>query len=144
MVTFVSNPGFFDGFDELRREMDSLFASAIGPASIRAAARGSFPAVNVGETPEQVDIYLFAPGIDPKKIDISLDDKVLTVAGERPAQSSSDKAHLRERFSGSFRRAVNLADDIDPERVEARYTDGVLHITVGRKAAVQARRIEIK
>lgn len=144
MVTFVSNPGFYDGFDELRREVDGLLASAFGPASIRAAARGSFPPVNVGETSEQVDVYLFLPGIDPGKLDISLEDKVLTVTGERPPQASGDKAHLKERFSGAFRRAVTLADDIDPERVEARYKDGVLHITVGRRLAAQARRIEIK
>jgi HSP20 family protein len=144
MPTFVTTPGMFDSFEQLRREMDSVFASAFGPASIRAAARGSFPAVNVGETALQVDVYLLVPGIDPKKLDISLEDKVLTVAGERSSDTPPGKAYLRERFGGSFRRAITLADDIDPERVEARYTDGVLHITIARKSEAQPRRIEVK
>jgi HSP20 family protein len=144
MATFVTTPGFFPEFDQLRREMDTLLASTFGPASIRASARGSFPAINIAETPAQVDVYLFAPGLDAKKLDIALEDKVLTVAGERASATPKGKGHLRERFAGAFRRAVTLADDIDPDRVEANYTDGVLRITVARKAEAQPRRIQIQ
>jgi HSP20 family protein len=145
MASFLSTPGtLFDDFEQVRREMDSLLASAFGPASIRAVAQGSFPAVNVGVTPESVDVYLLAPGVDPAKLDVNLEDHVLTVSGERPKTEARGRAYLRERFTGAFRRAVTLPDDIDAAKVQAQYQNGVLHIAVGRRGEAQPRRIEIK
>jgi HSP20 family protein len=145
MVGFLTRRGdLFDEFDVMRREMNSLLASAFGPASIRAAAQGSFPALNVGTGPESVDVYLLAPGIDPKKLDISLEGRVLTVSGEREANAQPGRAYLKERFSGPFRRAITLTEDVDPERVEARYQDGVVHIRLPRRSEARARRIEVK
>ena len=73
---------------------------------------------------------------------------MLTLAGERATTrpSADDKAtqHLAERFSGRFRRVVSLPDDIDPDAVEARYRDGVLQVSVRRRQAAQARRIEVQ
>jgi len=144
MVGFLSSRGDLFDFDLMRREVDSLLASAFGPASIRAPAPASYPAMNVGSDSESVDIYFLAPGIDPKKLDISLEGQVLTVLGERPAAEETGRAYLRERFSGAFRRAVTLNEDVDPERVDARYDNGILHIHLPRRAEARARRIEIK
>ena len=71
---------------------------------------------------------------------------VLTIAGERKAEAVPEKAnrHIDERFSGRFRRVVTLPDDVDPNAVQARYRDGVLHISIARKEAAQPRRITIQ
>jgi HSP20 family protein len=73
---------------------------------------------------------------------------VLTLAGERPSALPMDDAKVsvfgRERFAGSFRRAVTLPDDADPARVEAKYRDGVLCVSVARREEVQPKRITIQ
>jgi HSP20 family protein len=135
----------FAELDRLQRELQQSFD--ISP-SIRGLARGSFPALNVGATPRSFEIYAFAPGLDPATIDVQLERGVLTIAGERspPSLPSDEKStvHIGERFAGRFRRVVSLADDVDPNSVEAKYRDGVLHITIGRVQGAQPRRIEIQ
>ncbi len=135
----------FAELDRLQREMSSLFDLSPG---IRGSARGGYPALNVGATPQSVEVYAFAPGIDPAKIEVNLDRGVLTLSGERaaatPAASDAKTTlHTNERFAGRFRRVVSLPDDIDPQAVTATYRDGVLHVSIQRKAAAQPRRIEV-
>lgn len=132
----------FAELDRLQREMQQ--ASEWSP-SIRGLTRG-FPAMNVGGTPKSVEIYAFAPGIDPASLDVQIEKGVLTIAGERKAVGVPEKAavHIDERFSGSFRRVVTLPDDVDPSAVAAKYQDGVLHISIARKEAAQPRRIAIQ
>ena len=129
--------------DRLQREM--LQAFDISP-SIRGHARGGYPAVNVGSTPKSIELYAFAPGIDPATLDVQIEKGVLTVAGERKADPAPEKAsvHIDERFAGRFRRVVTLPDDVDPNAVQASYRDGVLHITVARRQAAQPRRITVQ
>lgn len=134
----------FAELDRLQREMSTAFEFS---PSIRGLGRGGFPAMNVGNTPQSVEVYAFAPGVDPKTIDVQLEKGVLTIAGERPADlpSEDQKAtlHIDERFAGRFRRIVTLPEDADPDQVSARYNDGVLHISIQRKEAAQPRRISI-
>ncbi len=134
----------FADLDRLQRELQGVFE--VSP-SIRGLGRGGYPALNVGTTPEAVEVYAFAPGLDPATIEVSLERGVLTLAGERRAPTAgSDKVtvHLNERFTGRFRRVVSLPDDIDANAVNADYRDGVLHVTVQRKASAQPRRIEVQ
>lgn len=135
----------FDDFGRLQAQMDELFGAWPLGASIRSVAGGSYPPVNVGSTPEQVDIYLFAAGLDPASLDISIQQNLLTVAGERKAPVEENVAYYRkERYDGGFRRVVTLPDDADPEQVEARYRDGVLQIHVKRREAARPRQIEVQ
>lgn len=135
----------YSQFDRLQREMQQAFE--VSP-SIRGFGQGGFPAMNVGGTPQSVEIYAFAPGLDPASVEVNLDRGILTVAGERksdlPARDEKATAHIDERFAGRFRRVVSLSDDIDPDSVAARYEDGVLHISIQRRAASQPRRIAIQ
>ena len=133
--------------DELRRlenEVDQLFGSSAWPAGIRSVRRGTFPPINVGATPDRVDVYLFAAGLDPKSLDLSIQQNLLTVSGSRKVDVKDDAEYYRrERFDGDFRRVVSLPDDVDPDGVEARYRDGVLQITVRRREATRPRQITV-
>jgi HSP20 family protein len=139
----------FEGglFEELRRfetEMDQLLVRASGPAGIRTVRRGTFPPMNVGASPDRVDVYLFAAGLDPKDLDISIQQNLLVVSGRRDVQTRDDVDYYRrERFEGEFRRVVPLPEDVDPDRVEAKYRDGVLHIVVERRESARPRHITV-
>jgi HSP20 family protein len=135
----------FDQFDRMRRQMDRMFGDWSGPAGIRSLAAGSFPAVNIGVSEQQVDIYVFAAGMDPKTLSISLQQNLLTIEGERKIDYPDNVQFYRqERSSGNFRRVLTLPEDVDADKVEARYRDGVLQITVQRREAVRPRQIEVK
>ncbi len=132
-------------FDRLQREVSSLFD--ITP-SIRGLGRGGYPALNVGASPTSVDVYAFAPGLDPATLEVDLDRGVLTLTGDRkrtlPEPDAKTTLHLEERFSGRFRRVISLPDDVDPDAVTASYNDGVLHVAIQRRAAAQPRRITVQ
>ena len=134
----------FDEFRRLESEVDQLFGRGSLPAGIRAMRRGTFPPINVGATPERVDVYLFAAGLDPKSLDISIQQNLLAVSGERkvPVDEAADY-YRQERFDGEFRRVITLPDDVNPDRVDAKYRDGVLQITVQRREAVRPRQITV-
>lgn len=137
--------GLFDEFRRLQREMDQLFGAAPWPSSIRTVARGSYPPINIGSTGEQVDVYLFAAGLDPKSLDIAIQQNLLTLSGERRLPADEGVNYYRkERFDGAFRRVVTLPDDVDPDRVKASYQNGVLHVTIQRRESSRPRRIEIQ
>ena len=142
-------PGdLFAEMEGLQRQVEQLLGWRRAPSSIRAAQRGAFPAINMGVTAEAVEIYAFAPGIDPASLDVSVDKGVLTLAGERRAEpaQADDKVsvYAHERFEGSFRRVVSLPEDADPARVEATYRDGVLKIAIPKREASKPKRIEIR
>jgi len=134
----------FAELDRLQRDLQQTFTFS---PSIRGLARGRFPALNVASTPESAEVYAFAPGLDPKSIEVQLERGVLSVWGERKAsvsEESESTVHVNERFAGRFHRVVSLADDLDPDAVKATYRDGVLHISIARRQAAQPRRIEIQ
>lgn len=133
----------FAEMDRLTRELTQAFD--LTPA-IRGLARG-FPAVNVGGTADSVEIYAFAPGVDPSKVEVTLDNGVLTISGERsPAIPADDKntVHINERYAGRYRRVISLPDDVDPNAVQAQYRNGVLHVSVKRRASVRPQRITVQ
>jgi HSP20 family protein len=137
--------GLFDDFKRLEREMDQLLGHGPWSGGIRAAAHGSYPPINVGVTPERIDVYLFIAGVDPKQLEITLHQNLLTVKGERRLQHVEGAEYYhRERFDGEFHRAVNLPEDADPEKVEANYKDGVLHVAIERRETAKPRQIEVK
>lgn len=137
-----------DLFAELNRLQRALQQSYDMSPSIRGIARGGFPAMNVGNASQSVEIYVFAPGLDPAEIDVEIEKGILTIAGERkvelPAQAEKSTVHIDERFAGRFHRVLTLPDDIDPSAVQARYRDGVLYISIQRRTAAQPRRITIQ
>jgi HSP20 family protein len=130
--------------DRLQRQVQQ--ASAFSP-SIRGFARGGFPAVNVGSTAESVEVYAFAPGLEPASIEVNLERGVLSLSGERriepPPGDAKATVHIKERFAGRFHRVITLSDDLEPDGVDAKYRDGVLQISLKRSDASKPRRIAV-
>lgn len=137
-----------DIFDEIARlQRDAQQAFDLSP-SIRGFARDGFPALNVGSTQQALEIYAFAPGVDPASLEVNVERGLLTLAGKRvsplPEAGGRATVHIKERFEGPFRRVITLPDDTDPDAVQAKLKDGLLHITVQRQASAQPRRIAIQ
>jgi HSP20 family protein len=149
----MMNPSFrpaADLFSELNR-LQSVLDSVFRPSersSIRALSGASFPVMNVGTTPDAVEIMAFAPGIDPSQLQITIDRGVLVIAGERkslvPEEGDSTTVYAQERFAGPFRRVVSLPEEADPARVDAQYREGVLRITVAKRESSKPRRIAVQ
>jgi HSP20 family protein len=134
----------FDQFRRLESDMGQLFGRSPWPAGIRSVQRGTFPPVNVGATSDRVEVYLFAAGLDAKKLDLSIQQNLLSVSGSRRIDANENAEYYRrERYDGDFRRVITLPDDVDPERVEAKYRDGVLQITIQRREAARPRQITV-
>ncbi len=148
-ASLLNHPSsLFGQFERLRRDLDDVFGVSSLPSSIRSVSAGTLPAINVGRTSTSIEVYVFAPGLDAAKIDVSLDRGVLHIAGERPSAIPADDAKLqvytRERGSGSFSRAISLPDDVDPGQVNASYRDGVLQVSIARREAAQPKRITVQ
>ena len=140
--------GLLDQIDAMQR----LLARSLGvdgaPGGIRSVAYGAFPEINVGRTPTSVEVFAFAPGIDASSLDVTIERNVLKISGTRasgiPSREAKAQLYANERPEGRFSRAVSLPDDVDPLRVEAKYRDGVLRITVALSASAQPQRIAVQ
>ena len=135
-------------FDELFRmsdQMDELYGRGTQPPAIRSVARGTFPPINMGATPDGISLYLFAAGLDPKTVELNIQRNLLTVAGERKIPVNKEATYYRqERFGGAFRRVIALPEDVNPAQVEARYRDGILQITARRRESAKPRQIAVQ
>jgi HSP20 family protein len=135
----------FDQFNRLQRDFDDFWGNTKTPANIRAVSRGTYPAINVGTNDEAVEVLLFAAGLDEKQIDLSIQKNLLTINGKHAEKKlEGENLYLQERHTGSFRRVISLPDDIDPNSASAKYSNGVLQISVRRQATSRPRQIEIK
>lgn len=136
----------FPELTRLQQQLEELFQPA-SMAGIRSVAWGTFPAVNVGSTADSVEVIAFAPGIDPKEIEITVDRGLLSLSGERRSDASQGQqaanTYAQERFTGRFRRVISLPEDADPAKVEAKFRDGVLHVTVAKKESSKPRQISV-
>ena len=133
----------FAELERLQRQMQQSFELS----SIRGLARGAYPALNVAATPQSAEVYAFAPGLDPKSIEVQIERGVLSISGERaeslPREDERASVHVNERFAGRFHRVITLTDDLDPGEVRATYRDGVLHVSIARQKAAQPRCVPV-
>ncbi|VWD38265.1 heat-shock protein Hsp20 [Burkholderia lata] len=136
----------FGEFDRLQQQMAQLFGGF--PSSIRAGRFGAFPQINIGTTNESIEIVVFAPGINATELDVSIDKGLLTISGERkstqPEAGSETRTYAQERFVGNFRRVIELPDTADPDKVQARYENGCLAISVGKRESSKPRAITVQ
>ncbi len=145
-ATFRPAADIFSELNRLQGMLDPMFRPA-ERSSIRALTGASFPVINVGTTPETIEVMALAPGLDPASLQLSIDRGLLVISGERkslvPDSDDATSVYAQERFAGAFRRVVSLPDDADPAKVDATYREGILRVTVAKRESSRPRRIEI-
>ncbi len=141
----------FREFDRLQQELDRLMEMTRPFVPIRSVATGTFPVINIGETNDNILVYIFAPGVDLEKIDLSIEGNLLSISGERDASKAlkvekvePERFYRQERFSGRFTRVVSLPESIDPNQVEASYQNGIIKVKIAKKEEKKPRRIQVK
>ncbi len=130
--------------NQLHRQINRIFDDRAG-ASAEATVADWMPAADVLEYADKFVLKLDVPGVNASSIDITLDQGVLTVSGERPAEVTAKEVERsrRERVSGRFHRRFTLPDTVDASAVHATSRDGVLEVTIPKQAKAKPRRIEV-
>ncbi|HMA07766.1 MAG TPA: Hsp20/alpha crystallin family protein [Ramlibacter sp.] len=145
-ASFRPAADLFSELNRLQTVLDQVFRPS-DRSSIRALAGSSFPVINVGTTPEAIEVMALAPGLQPESLQLTVDRGLLVISGERksqvPESGDSTSVYAQERFAGSFRRVVSLPEDADPAKVQASYRDGILWVTVAKRESSKPRRIEV-
>jgi HSP20 family protein len=129
--------------DEMNRTLNRWFSREEGDEPTR---RRWMPALDVTETEDAYQIDVEVPGLRPEDINVTVDQGMLTIQGERRSEEEKgDRSYHRvERHYGAFRRSISLPRDVDASKVEANYDNGVLRLRVPKTAGGQAKRIEVK
>jgi len=151
-LTADSSP--FVMLDEVRREFDRVFDRMLGSWNdplpvprLGVAPVAWFPAMDVQETDNEFRLSVEIPGLDPDDVRVDVTDDTLTISGEKRVERDETNGAYRlvERRTGRFERRLTLPNAVDTEHVAAEYENGVLTVTVPKRAdATKARRIEIK
>ena len=147
--TMLSRPqSLFDQLETVQRLLSRSFGVDGLSDGIRSVAYGAFPEINVGRSPTSVEVFAFAPGIDASSLEVTIERNVLKISGTRtsgiPSRDANLQLYANERPEGRFSRAVSLPDDVDPHKVDAKYRDGILRVTIALSAAAQPQRIAVK
>lgn len=145
---------------DLHSEVDRLFDAFSGKVAWPRLGRGLLQSetamptlatrVNIAETDVVYEIEAELPGLDEKNIEVKVADGILTIAGERKEEKEEKKKdfHLVERHYGSFRRSFDLPDNVEEDKIAAKFAKGVLTVTLPKKvpgpAKANEKRIEIK
>jgi HSP20 family protein len=128
----------------LRREIDRLFEDTFGRDNMSAWT----PAVDIRETQNELRLDLELPGINPDDVEITTDNGVLTVRGEKHSErkegEDESRYHIVERSYGSFTRSFQLPQGLDDSRIEATCDNGILSIHIPKAALPQPKKIQIK
>ena len=134
-------------FTSLQREIDRVFDDFTrGWPSIRMPNAELTPRMDIAETEKEIEITAELPGLDEKDVQVNIADNVLTIKGEKKAETEQkDKNYHRiERSYGSFYRALDLPAGVNADTIKASLNNGVLKVTVPKPAAAQAKKIEVK
>lgn len=136
-----SVPTVFNELQRMQREMGRVMGRLSSDVSGTV-----FPAMNAWTTEDEEIVTAEVPGMDPKDIELTIVNDVLTISGERKSAEVSEdtRYHRRERMSGSFSRSIQLAFVVDAEKVTAGYENGVLKIVLPRAEADKPRRIAVR
>lgn len=143
-----------NAFLSLQQEIDRLFDD-FGrgfPGLVSSGRTGPvprsdlMPRMDVAETDQAIELTAELPGMQEKDVEITLNDNVLTLRGEKKAEKDEKKKDYRlvERHYGSFSRRMELPAGIDPTKIEAKFSNGVLTVTIPKAAPSITKKIEVK
>jgi len=143
-----SRPGFdnpFVDFDQLRREMLRMLDTVTGGDFARNVSAGVFPPMSVTQDSDNFYIRAELPGIKASDLSISALRDQVSISGKREISQEQGKVthHRSERSEGEFSRAVTLPGEVDSDKVEARYADGILTITLPKAEESKPRQISV-
>lgn len=127
-------------FDDLP-ELTGWGGRMSGMDSLRA------PTADVMETKDDIRVALELPGLRPEDIEVNLEDNILTISGEKREEreeSQENRWHLSERRYGRFSRSFILPREVEQEKIQARFENGVLNVTIPKNERMKPRRIEIQ
>jgi HSP20 family protein len=135
-------------FSTLQNEMNRLFNTAFdspAPSGNGGALRRWLPAMDLIETEDHFVLRADLPGLSEEDVNIEVEDRVLTVSGERKAEHEVSKEgyHRVERAFGSFSRALTLPEGIDPDAVQATFDRGVLEVRIPKPEERKPRKVAI-
>jgi len=136
--------------NQLHNEVDRLFTPPprhrLDETETGNAASDWTPAVDIKEEAERFVITADIPGVDPKDVELHMENGILTIKGERPAETQSEREDYKriERVRGNFYRRFSLPDTANAEAISARSQHGVLEIVIPKHQKVQPRRIQVE
>lgn len=135
----------FGLLDDFRKEVDQMMSRFFHGTESPAATQWA-PRLNLAETETSYEVSAELPGMKPEDVEVELRHGDLWISGRREEETEQQGKtwHRVERYYGQFRRVVRLGDDVDPEKVEAEYKDGILKITVAKSEQARTRKIEVK
>jgi HSP20 family protein len=141
-----------DPFMTLHREMNRLFDDALHgfdtrlPSLARAfGANASWPSVEISDGETEIRVTAEIPGMEEKDVEVMLDDGMLTLRGEKRAETEDKDKQFSERFYGRFERRIPLGTEVEEDKVRAAFHNGVLTVTLPKtqRAQTKSRRIPI-
>lgn len=134
--------------DTFKREIDRIFDRFLSwsPFEREVSELAWYPSVDVSETPTDVIVKAEIPGVDPKDIEVTICGDSLTIKGERKKEEEQkdENYHRIERSYGAFARTLKLPVEVDQDKAEAIYKDGILKLTLPKIKPEPAKKIEIK
>ena len=138
----------FSEMNDLRHFVNHMFGDMTTPAAVNGRGLGQWnwnPVVDIYDNDESIVIKAELPGIDRKDLSIDVKDRVLTLKGERSTDKEvkEEKFYRRERAYGSFQRAFSLPVDVDADKIEATYADGLLKIEIPKPATQKPKQITV-
>ncbi|GAB4354451.1 MAG: Hsp20/alpha crystallin family protein [Methylohalobius sp. ZOD2] len=131
---------------ELERSFESMRSDMVRGGEEMPAAAEWAPAVDIKEKANQYVVHADLPGVKPDDIEITLENSILTIKGHRETEAKEEKEDYKrvERVYGGFFRRFALPDSVDADKIQANYEQGVLIITIPKKAEVQPKKITVK
>jgi HSP20 family protein len=143
-----SRPAFetsFADFDQLRREMLRVFDTVTGADNAYDVSAGVSPALNVSEDDNNFYVRAVVPGIKLADLAVSALPNSFSISGRReiPAEHEKVSYHRKERAEGAFSRTLSLPSEIAADKVDARYSDGILSLTLPKAEAAKPRQITV-
>ncbi len=145
-------PGYkpWNQFDQLRNELSQFFNTGrdldVESAASNVVTSDWVPAVDIKETKNEFILHADIPGVDPKDIDVHMEDGLLTIKGQRETEKTDEKdGYTRvERSYGSFYRRFSMPDTADADKINAKASNGVLKITIPKQEKALARKIKVE
>ena len=133
----------FEELNTLHREMDRVFGYAQGAVRPAAGEAPWVPATEIATVPDGWQVRMALPGIDPGDVKIDLNGDTLTVAGERSNRREDTDLNRSEISYGRFERMLTLPSNVDADRVQANFDNGMLNLSLPLAESAKPRRIEI-